>query len=562
MNFRSSVRIRLLSILFGTLLVLPWAGCTKKEDKSQSAASNTLLTALPTDTTGFYSFRTDLEGYKKLRAQNWSSWSESVLKDIDQHVTAMDPAHGQAIGNLFAVVKESGLIPASPEQQDGIKEGLLFISADPEKQEISGALYLNTIPSVNCKELTQKMIPHLEQTKMKVIQETKDSLSILTISDAANSGEARTVYLVAGTDRMALATHREKAEKLFSHPVDTGYTQIAASPAYQQITAEVTQSGEQFGFGYIDLTKLKHFAEKMPNVPDPEGIKELPFSAAALSQSINDGVATTFAVSMAPINDQQKLLISNLERMPENTLSDRAPVDAVLFFGLDGQLLKTVQEGAISELSPEQRKEAAPWLTFVESLKGLSLAFRQSAGDSPFPDLILSAQSGEAPKMAEFLKTEINAILTAQFQMSRWLEKDIQGAKVSYMLTPLGIGIYIGSVKDMVIVASTESAINAALLSATDANKALPSTLQANNRAVLTASSSLTNGYADFAKLAELIESVQGSLSLFTGGANAMNAAQIQGIKRMGIGAASLKISKGFLKGEIHVKPQEKELSR
>lgn len=563
---RSSRSIRIFfnfNVAIFALLLAFTPGCSKKEDtETKSAVSNSLLPALPPTTAGFYSFRTDLEGYQTLRAQNWSSWSESLLKDIDQQLTSLDPPNGQAIGSLVSLVKQSGLIPDSPDKPDGIKEGLFFVTTEPETHTLGGGLYLTTMPSVNCTDLVEKMIPHLRNAQMTVARETVGTNILLAIGAKDASGTDRTIYLLASRDRMALSPVRSLAERLFANPADNGFTVISSTPDYLKSFAEVTQAGEQFGFGYVDLQRLKNYAATLPDFTSHEELKDLPFTGAAISQAIRAGVATRFAVSIAPANDQQKLLVTNLERMPENVLATRVPADSVLYFGVDGQLIKTIQEGAISELSPEQRQAAEPWLASVRSLKGVGITLRKNAGDSPFPDLILTAQSSDANALLGSLKNEVTAVSESQMPAGRWLEKEILGTKVSYLLTPLGIGIYFGAVNDTVVGATTESAITSALRSLADPKEALVARLDDNVRAALTSSSSLLNGYADFAALADLIESVQGSLALFTGGANPVNASQIQGLKRMGIGAGSLKVSQSFLKGEIHVKPQEKERSR
>jgi hypothetical protein len=193
---------------------------------------------------------------------------------------------------------------------------------------------------------------------------------------------------------------------------------------------------------------------------------------------------------------------------------------------IDGTVLRRMRDDSLTALREEEKAEFVKWSAFLDKVKSFGLGVSNSALPTPFPDVIFAFE-GEA------IGAELELLVQNAFQENfgggpgLFQEKDVGETKVRYTLTPLGVGVYIASLPDLTIVGSTESAIASAISSAKVGNAE-------NLFAELSEKPGPIVYRLNFLQLATLLETVQGSVAMFTGGSTSLPKDQIERLKRNG----------------------------
>lgn len=535
--------IKLLAPLLSIILI--FSGCSKKDEANELSAQKAsigtnLVSRIPTNAAGFFSWRSDQPEFQKFRKAHWADGTGGFLKKIEESSQALGEEEAKNVKAMITVLEQSGIIPKNPDQPDSVKEGVLFVSFNaPEVATV--ALYLQGYPTVNFENLITTAQPLIKQQGLEVEESSANGRKILKVNPPPSpTMKVEHIFVVATKEKLAVVNDLAAADRLFGSIPDDGFQAISNSPLYQRSTKLLNIPGEQFAFGFLDFSQVAAFMKTLPDIPRKEDLDSFPLQALAISQSINDGIVLRGVATLDPKDEKQKHLLENLSKQPENTLAEAAPEDSALFVSIDKQLLQTIKEGALSEATPEERQAAGQYLQIADSIKGIGILLRQGSGDSPFPDFGFLIQTSQPGQTFEIIKSSILMGLSLQLNIQKWMEKSVEGIPVSYVMTPLGVGLYLASVADRIVVTSTESAMQKLLTVSKNGSGSLVAKIKSR-----TTANGIVSSYISFAALAQLIEAVESSLAMFTGGANNLSVADIQYMKRLGNAYGGISIQDG-----------------
>lgn len=532
----------LKSLLFVILLVgagVAYYLYTSSQHPSQkSEETHTLLKKMPINTLSFYSWRSDDAAYRNLQLKSALQSSNSFLNELGK--LPFDPSQERLLSTILEAIGTSGLISEDPAVADGMSEFLGFLQQNSPLPH--AGMYLTARDTVDLKVLVEKIKTALEDEKVSVTQTMEGDKVRLVITE-----EPITIYALFTAHQGAMTTSPELTQRLFENDTpQNGYDALKSDEHYQHVMSLHDAVGSRFGIGFANFAALSKLAQgAMPQETAPD-LNEAPIGMISLGQYAGDALTTEILAELVPNNEQQKLLINNISRSASNTLLDRLPDASAVFFILDGQLLRTIQEGAVSDLTAEEKTAFQPALDNLAKVKGIGIGALPAGRDALVPDIYFTFQADDPAALLAFVKDQTKDLISTQIPMANWLEKDINGTKVHYILTPLGFGLYLASVKDVFVATSTETAMTAVIGSAQNGSttaKLFPATAS-----VISPSTPLVSGYLDFKKIADAVESVQGSMAMFTGGASALNAEEIQNLKRMGSATFGVGVSKELVR--------------
>lgn len=540
--------------LLKTLLVVVLLGAggaflylnSAKAPVKEAAETHALLQKLPPKTLAFYSWRSDDKEYRNLQVKSALHSSNAYLSEFGS--LPIEASQQRLLETILKAIATSGLISEDPATPDGMSEFLAFLQSNSPMPD--AGMYITARDTVDLKALAAKLKTALEEEKVTVTETPQGDKLLLTVTE-----DVVTIYALFDSHQAAITTSNALTQNLFTTEPVGGFQEIKGSQSYQQIMALHNGNGAQFGLGLADYAAISKLASGAVPQEAAAGLDEAPIGLVSLGQYASDAFTTEILAQLAPKNDQQKLLINNISKPASNTLLDRLPEASAFFLILDGQLLRTVQEGAVSDLSPEEKAAAQPYIETLMKVKGISIGALPAGRDALVPDIFITIQNDEPGKLMDFVTEQTRDLISTQIPMANWLEKDVDGVKVKYILTPLGIGLYLASIKDSFVATSTDSAMAEmikAIKSGSSAAKHFPATISA-----IAPNTPLVSGYLDFKKIADAVESVQGSMSMFTGGASALNAEEIQNLKRMGSATFGLSVTNELLRLRWDLKPSK-----
>jgi hypothetical protein len=139
--------------------------------------------------------------------------------------------------------------------------------------------------------------------------------------------------------------------------------------------------------------------------------------------------------------------------------------------------------------------------------------------------------------------------MMATGQQLQWNSKEISGAPTRYLMSPLGVGVYVSSPKSSstLVVASSERAVQDIASSnggGASLDSAMPQALR--NRI---ASSSVGALYLNFIQLGALIDGVKGTVNSMMGPNPELDQAlDSEQLKKLGVGAGSFSYANGVFK--------------
>ena len=527
-------RLALTCVTSAALLLA--SGCSNDEGPSAAAKvdSNPLLKKVTNDTVAFMRWDSAGDGATKYHASPYASSMSDMITSLESS-TAQGLEIPQEVKDFVKGISDAGFVATAKGQAEPIAQGLItvgLVGGDGKKPEI--ALYFQGAAGVNFGE----KLPKLEETFKKTGATTaKASVGgvegFQIVNPRADNPEVplKKFVFVAKGDKMAIASSDEAAQRLFNDASDGGYEKLRASDAYKKSTNELETAAGQIGFVYVDLPRVVQAAAKA----SPEGDfnpAKFPLEGLAISRSFEGDLSDKVSIGFTPRDDQQKGWATRLEQAASSGALAQMPSNVVVGLALDGKLLGVIRDVATKEMPPEQLAMAGEVFKLLDSVNGLELGVGQGATGSPFPDVIVQAQSAKAGELASFIKTQLGTALKAgALPMAPLQEKDIAGTKVNFSISPIGgMGLFMGNTADRLILTSSEKSIEESIKGGAGMRANLP----ADAKKRLEDSKPIVAVYSDFTRVASIVETVQGSLAMFTGGQQQVDQATIAKLKQMG----------------------------
>ena len=96
-----------------------------------------------------------------------------------------------------------------------------------------------------------------------------------------------------------------------------------------------------------------------------------------------------------------------------------------------------------------------------------------------------------------------------------WADKQVQGVAAKTMMSPLGVGVFMAKLDNMVVAASTEAQLGQMIGAQKGEGAQLAKTLTTSMKDHLTAQPTVGNIYLNFNEVGSLMESVGGLVSMY-----------------------------------------------
>lgn len=349
---------------------------------------------------------------------------------------------------------------------------------------------------------------------------------------------------------------------------------ITTTALFAKATSGLGQAADQLTTGYIDLEEAERAvpiagaalasaagaeagaAGTSGAAAAPAGPGESPVRAVAWSILMTDSPENRANIVLNSANLKYKPWIAALSNSQSSSVAAALPSNPLLVLSLDGKTISSIKGlalgTALESAGPEERKMVEQQLAFMNDIVRLGLAVRMGPlGQSliPAPDLLILAESSNP----EGTKTQLLQIAATGMATSglpaAWQEKTVQGEPVKYMLTPFGLGVFVSSVKNVVVISSTEAQLDGAIASIKSGKPAGAGGLTARASSAVSGEPTIASMYLNFNEVGSMVETMGGMMQMYApqGGENGqiLDQAQIQNLKQMGTFVGSMSIADG-----------------
>jgi len=551
MEFRMSRLFRsIITVSFCLFVSCGLSACTKKEEAgtSPAAVDSELLERMPATTIGYVYSDSKSPAYDEFKRSQWYQSPESYIakaSDIGAEIPASNA--------LVNVLKSSGLFNADPKGKELVGESVFFAS----KPSVAGTPEIGVFAKTREPIDTEKLLGSLETalkgegfsaTRQKVGGVDVLAAEIKAEIPGKDQAEPTSVtvkpFFVALPDRVGAVSSVNLAERLIK-PLDQiaendrGIRALKSQPSYQRAVARSASVKGQFITGFADISAFTSVVKEnapagTPGVSDGT-IDDLPFETIAFCRSMNEGLNDYIWLG-AKEGALPPEVKADLGKAGHHPGLKNSPPNPVGILSVDGAILRTVRSQSLKGLSPEERSQAESMSAPIDRIQGLSLVVRNAAGASPFPELSLLIESDDAAALQETLKGLVGMMAAGGgLPVSAWQTKDIEGTKVDFMASPIGVGLFMGSVKNTLVLSTADAAIGDLITG----KKAPEVEATLTGGALKGVAAPLLLFYTSGERVGNFIESLQASMAMFTGGKPLVEPDGMQSIRSMGtIGTA------------------------
>ncbi|MCB0331742.1 MAG: hypothetical protein KDD70_18865, partial [Bdellovibrionales bacterium] len=184
----------------------------------------------------------------------------------------------------------------------------------------------------------------------------------------------------------------------------------------------------------------------------------------------------------------------------------------------------------------------------LSTINGVQLGVLPTDGSTVFPGVFLQIASSEGDSSATTIKSKLSEVAAQQgLPATAWQKKDVDGVSVEYLLTPLGLGVFLASDGPNLMITSSENAIKRLITARKTNDQSLFAELPSEVQKSLTGSSPLLVAYFNAERGIDLLKSVESSFAMFTQGQELLPKEQLEDIRKMGTSYTLASYDKGLL---------------
>lgn len=547
-----------------SLATAPIIGCSKKEGDAapqqkalttSSLLDEPLLQKIPNTTAAFAVMDFAGEGYKRFMASPWGSDMKGLnaLKSAVEELEASGASEDQikVAKAILDSLQKLGLV--SPEGKSQVEKvlsdavGFISIRKD-NKIPLDLGVFAQGANGVNLADRATSLKQILSDAGLKVADEqfgaTKGFAATVPVPE--EDGVSITLYVAGTQDKIGMALSKEAIEGLLGADTTKGLANLKALPEFSKAEETVRSSEAPLSFAFLSVsTFLTNFAPEQGESDDEFDPKDIPVTSVAMSQGYADQMVTSAGVTVTPRNDLQKSVFAAFENSGIPTNAFKLPADTALSLSLDTRVIAKL-ESALKSLNDPS---AAMVVEQLKNIQGITLGLRNGDRASPVPDIYLTLDSSARDQVASTVETGIGLGMMATGQQLQWNSKEISGAPTRYIMTPLGVGVYVSSPKssNVVVVASSERAVQD-IATSNGGGASLDSSMSKalRNRVAASSSGSL---YLNFMQLGTVLDGVKGTVESMMGPNPELDQAlDSEHLKKLGIGIGSLSYANGVFK--------------
>lgn len=335
---------------------------------------------------------------------------------------------------------------------------------------------------------------------------------------ATADAQVRIAHLIAGNGKLVVSNDLVSAQQVMSGIAAPA--SFASNTTFSERLKLLPSAKDEMGVVYLNGTGFK-LAENMSTsggAPTAEGINDTAFfiGNARYEGDRKQGRLLVTGFASPPTDQNTSARLTELSQSAGIAGLDTGAINKVFGVSIAAQPLLA----SLSASSPDVATELKQLPAVSEILLGLALP----AGASPFPDVYMLMRTSDPTVVLSTLKV----LLGKQKLLSAWQSQTIAGTEVQLALSPMGVGAFLAIRDDQVLLATSRGAMEKLLTKGgktPGAEKGTMLQLTANGQQIL-----------------DLIKTLQGTLSMFTGGQTAVDLGQYQSLAQIGDGSFSVAV--------------------
>lgn len=509
----------LCALLISTLAYIA-VGCHRDSPSNENLLASELIDRIPDSTVAFSIVDFHGEGLKQLRASPLSTHtgipSLAEITDIVANLPE-DAAARADYSGFTTALRESELY-----SKDGASRfrtlfstGILFFASEEQSSEIPHIGFFAKTPS---KRSSYTLLDSLESS----LKKSGFSCSRTSAQNAARMTVhfrqmPITVSLIATETHFGFSTKEEDLNRLTDDTLVAQKHPITNLPIYHKATAELQRVPNTISLSFFAtrpiVAFLKHssptLAAKLDDYDDNN-----PIEAVLMQNAFNSGYVRDIRVVVTPRNSEQEVFFKSLETDVPPTAPFSFPSDTAL-------AINVRTHGVATSLSEGQYLQID---SLGRDMSTMSLGLRNNINGSPIPDLFASLLVNQVESSQLRMKELASTRFSFAGQTVQWNSKTIGGIPVEYFTSLLGAGIYLGAdtSSNSLLIASSERAMDDLIQSTHKKTGTLQQLIPTSVQEQFSRSN-VCSVIIDFAKTADVLDSVLGTLSMMTGGSSELN---------------------------------------
>jgi hypothetical protein len=580
-KIKDKFSINLLSLAVVSLAVVALlCSCSDKKDAAKSEASQAsaallstqnlhtqskLLRALPENTYGYIHIDTSKPGFEETKKGVVNNVDKIIKISLEKYEGADKEKLSQA---LDAFLRADFFKPGN----NSLKEACisLQVQANSNAANEGETFTLNMLLLVDSPEKTLSTIKSVLTTDKRQLKELK--ISDVTVSQLTDNNDRDVVLSLAHTDNVvgfSTGAPELLVAALKLEPSNV-LSNLLSSEGFKASSYAFDKLEQSYAHGFIDINGLlqkyagiieKLIDKKVPNQEasekDPANhveesksdnvvkLKNIPILSIGFTgfQSKNGFLGTSYAVPIRAKDKDQVKFIDAIFTAGGSNMFSLLPANAALAISVDGGLIRNIHREVVSVIPDQTRQEILKKdLNLTDKLDGLALSLTNGA---PMPDLIVIAKGASSQQIAAYIKKAVSDLTAQAVPGLKWNQKKSGDVKIDYVVTPFGIGVYLGEKNDAVALSTSESGIELAF---SDKDRLKAVTDEYVNKASLSiVPGVLFNFHIDNPKLSSIIENIERTAAMFTGGKPLVEPQTKMMMRDQGVSGAML----GFRNGTI-----------
>lgn len=553
---------RTLSLILSASLLsttLALSSCSKKEENAGAASSTKvatqsedpifgtpLLKKIPATTAGVMVIDFKGDAYKKFLASPWGtqaggvSYIQMALEELQkQGAEESDVAQAKSV---IETLKKLGVVSADgkPQVEKVLGELVMFVDTPPADvvEKVNVGVFASAAEGSNLKEKLALIEGMIKEAGLPTAKETYQGAEgfAIPLAPPADEGSADgsaanplgSIFFAATEKALAIGRSKATVEATFKDDTSDGFAGVKSSPEFQKAYGSVRSADPSLSMVFVSMSRFLPTMVKMaadsvakgePSDFDP---KTFPVDSVMVTQTISKQLATKAAIAMSPRTDNQKTIFAAFDGATAPAAASKLPSDVAFALSLDTKFVSKL-EPLLKDL--QDNPASAEGFKVLKNLLGATLAIRNNDAGSPFPDVFFALEASNRDELGKVLETVVGqAMASSGAPTAPWQTKEIAGANTRYFATPLGVGMYVAAPKDSttLLVASSERAVKDAISAAGSGGQALGATLSDGLKQRLDIGK-LGMVYLNFTQVANLVDSVKGSLAMFVPNSNEMD---------------------------------------
>jgi hypothetical protein len=326
-------------------------------------------------------------------------------------------------------------------------------------------------------------------------------------------------YFATSGKKFGVGNNKEAIVKYFKGEKFPKKPGLLESPQFKAALANLNyDSSKDFCQSYMDFKSMLESsvsaagASAGTNVHTPEMEKifeKFPVSGVTQKVGYNGSITLTqqWAIKESVLPEEARVWIEALATSrPFEGLSSQ-PANAAVASGVNGEIFEKLKAAADKTPSIAPLISGFPYTDMIAGLQNFSIAIMPPS-TGIWPEGLISIKLGKSKELYDIAKEQILAALAKGGMVNaKWLEKTVDGNKIEYFSTPLGVGVYLLEKDNTFKIASSESVVTGASSKETLKDKLKKMGIDRNESAI-------AETYISAPTLLEMARTIQTSLAM------------------------------------------------